>query len=183
MSIPARKSALGIAISLIVFGLGLPVAFWLLAVAIDQALGLTPLLPRSLSLILAATAALIGVFWVSWSYSYLVFVGKGLPLEAFGRALHPTRILVTTGPYAYVRNPMVIGMFFILLGAAFLRGTLSGFVVIPVLMALVALYLAEFEEKALVRRFGADYEEYRDNVPLLIPRVSPYTHTSAGLQA
>ena len=117
---------------------------------------------------------LIGVFWILWAWSYLLFVGQGLPLEVLGRALHPTQILVTTGPYAYTRNPMVLGLRFILLEVAFFRGTLSGFVMVPAVGLLTWGYLAIFEERGLMKRFGASYEKYRRDVPLLFPRLSAY---------
>jgi protein-S-isoprenylcysteine O-methyltransferase Ste14 len=176
MTVGTKKAALGITVSLIVFGIGLPVAYWFISMALDHAFGVRAFVNMPVSLILAATAMVIGVFWVSWSYSYLLFVGQGLPLEAFGRAFHPTSILVTTGPYAYTRNPMVIGMLFILAGVAFLRGSIPGVVLIPFLTIAVAVYLVAFEEGALLARFGPDYQEYRRNVPLLIPRLTPYIH-------
>jgi len=71
---------------------------------------------------------------------------------------------------------MVLGILFILLGVAFLARSISGIVFVPILAALFKLYLVEFEERALVARFGADYEEYRRNVPSLIPRFTPYVH-------
>ncbi len=176
MSVGAKKAALGLAVTGLFFGAACPAAFWFASVFLDRAFGLRSVVPVPVSLILAAAAILTGAFWVTWSYSYLVFVGKGLPLEAFGRALHPTSILVTAGPYAYTRNPMVLGALFILLGIAFLRRSVAGMTMVPILAGVAVAYLVAFEEKALVRRFGADYEEYRRNVPILLPRLSPYVH-------
>ena len=51
------------------------------------------------------------------------------------------------------------------------------FLVVLGLIGLTAwLYLAVFEEKGLVARFGEDYEKYRGGVPLLFPRLSAYVH-------
>lgn len=176
MSIGVKKAVVGISIALVVFVLGIPILFWLAVRAIDRGLGLQPLLGEGTALILAATSALVGLFWVTWSWSYLVFVGRGLPIEAFGKALHPTSVLVTAGPYAYTRNPMVLGYLIILLGVAFLAHSPSGVVAIPILAGLFYLYIVAFEEKALVARFGADYEQYRRSVPALFPRLSAYVH-------
>jgi protein-S-isoprenylcysteine O-methyltransferase Ste14 len=71
---------------------------------------------------------------------------------------------------------MVVGALFILLGIAFLRRSLAGIAMVPALAAVAAAYLVAFEEKALVKRFGADYAEYRRNVPMVIPRLNPYIH-------
>ncbi|MCX8053583.1 MAG: isoprenylcysteine carboxylmethyltransferase family protein [Armatimonadetes bacterium] len=180
MTISIKKAAIGLTVTGLFIGVGAPAAFWFASALLDSALGLRPVLPMPVSLILAAAAILIGVFWVTWAYSYLVFVGRGLPLEVFGRALHPTSVLVTSGPYAYTRNPMVLGALFILLGIAFLRRSIAGMAMVPIIAAMVAAYLATFEEKALVRRFGADYEVYRRKVPMLIPRLSAYIHQPAS---
>lgn len=180
MSVGIRKAVFGLMATVIGIGLILPMVFWLVAMAIDRAMGFQAVIPLPVSLILAAASILVGVFWVTWAYSYLVFVGRGLPFELFGKAVHPTRVLVTAGPYAYVRNPMVIGELFILLGVAFLARSPSGLLLVPLSTALVYLYLAEFEEKGLVRRFGADYEDYRRNVPAMVPRLTPYVHEPAA---
>ena len=176
MSISVKKAVVGIALSVVGVGLVIPVAFWFVALALDRAFGLKPMFGKPSSQILSAAAILVGAFWISWAYSFLLFVGKGLPLELFGRAFHPTRILVTTGPYAYTRNPVVLGLLFVLLGVAILGGSISGLVMVPIVAVLTLLYLLAFEEKGLVGRFGADYEEYRRNVPRLVPRISPYIH-------
>lgn len=180
MTVHIRRVVLGVVAMFLGMGVAAPLAYWLICTSLDKAFGFGTLVAMPISLILAAASILVGVFWISWSYSYLVFVGKGLPFEAFGRALQPTRELVTTGPYAYTRNPMILGELFILLGVAFLAGSISGVCLVPIVTVLVYAYLVEFEEKALVRRFGADYEEYRRNVPSLVPRLSPYIHEPAA---
>lgn len=176
MTLGVRKAVFGLAVHLLAVGVFVLAAFWLLATLIDRLLGWGPVLGEPVAQVLGATALLTGVFWVSWAYSYLIFVGKGLPLEWFGVALHPTRVLVTTGPYAYVRNPALIGLLFLGLGVAFLAQSLAGILLVPLFAVLIAAFLLGIEEKGLAKRFGADYEEYRRNVPLLIPRLKPYIH-------
>lgn len=180
MTIGIKKAALGLILTFIGLVFVLPLVFWLISVQADAAFHVGPILPIPVSLILAATFILIGIFWITWAYSYLVFVGKGLPFEVFGRALQPTQVLVTTGPYAYTRNPMVLGALFVLLGVAFLARSPSGLILVPIASLIAYIYLVTFEEKALLERFGSDYEEYRRNVPALIPRLSPYIHEPAG---
>lgn len=161
---------IGFWIALIVFGIVFPGAFYLISKWLDNLLGLMPFPPESVNQFLAAFALLVGIFWVLWAYSYLHFVGRGSPIEAFGIALYPTQTLVTTGPYAYTRNPMVLGELFILLGIAFAVRSLAGLLLIPVLAVAAVVYLKLFEEPGLVRRFGEAYIEYRRRVPVLIPK-------------
>jgi protein-S-isoprenylcysteine O-methyltransferase Ste14 len=148
-----------------------PYLFYILSMAIDFRLGHPQGIsyPPSINQFAAAFSALVGVFWILWGYSYLHFVGKGTPIEAFGMALYPTRFLVTTGPYAYTRNPMVFGLLFVLLAVAFYSCSISGLVMVPVIALIAAAYIRAFEEPHLERRFGAEYAEYRKNTPLLIP--------------
>ncbi|MDH7601802.1 MAG: isoprenylcysteine carboxylmethyltransferase family protein [Armatimonadota bacterium] len=176
LTINTRKAVIGLAITGAFFAALVPLGFWWATLWIDSALKLPPIpfgIPTSL--ILASAFIVIGVFWITWAYSYLVFVGQGLPLEAFGRALQPTKVLVTTGPYAYTRNPMVLGALFVLLGVAFLRRSTAGIVLVPILAGLAAAYLKTFEEKGLAQRFSDEYERYRRVVPMLFPRVTRHT--------
>ncbi|NLN79045.1 MAG: hypothetical protein GX141_09020 [Armatimonadetes bacterium] len=175
--ISIHKRVIGAAISVIVVALLVPAAFWAATWALDRAFGLSRLFGMPWSSIVGAAGILVGLFWVLWSWSYLLFVGRGLPLELCGRALQPTRFLVTTGPYAYSRNPMMLGLLSILLGIAFLRGSVTAFVSVPVI-ALLWLFVAESEEAELLLRFAKDYSKYRTEVPLLLPRLSAYVHTS-----
>jgi len=71
---------------------------------------------------------------------------------------------------------MVLGLLFLLLAVAFYRGSASGFALVPIIAVGAWIYLAVFEEKGLVARFGDDYERYRSSVPLLFPRLSAYVH-------
>jgi protein-S-isoprenylcysteine O-methyltransferase Ste14 len=86
----------------------------------------------------------------------------------------PTKRLVVRGPYRYVRNPMISGVLFVLLGEAVLFGSLPLLVWFGVVLAVNAVYLPLVEERGLRRRFGQEYETYRANVPRWIPRARPW---------
>lgn len=87
---------------------------------------------------------------------------------------NPTKRLVIRGPYRYVRNPMISGVLFVLLGEAVLFGSLPLLVWFGLVAAVNAVYLPLVEERGLRRRFGEDYETYRANVPRWIPRLRPW---------
>ena len=86
----------------------------------------------------------------------------------------PVGKLIITGPYAYMRNPMLTGVFLILLGEALLfqSRALGWYWLIFVMIN--AFYFPLSEEKGLLKRFGKEYETYKNNVPRFIPRLSPY---------
>jgi protein-S-isoprenylcysteine O-methyltransferase Ste14 len=86
----------------------------------------------------------------------------------------PTQNLVVTGLYRYVRNPIYVALVAVILGQAVLFGDqrLLGYGVL-VWLAFHA-FVVGYEEPALVRRFGTEYEDFRANVPRWIPRLTPW---------
>lgn len=165
-----KKKFLGLWIMVAMYGIVVPWAFFLLFSWLDFTLGLSPILSTGISVILAAASFLVGFFWIFWSYSYLHFIGKGTPVEAFGIALHPTEKLVTTGPYAYTRNPMLFGVLIFMLAIALYYRSLTGMLMIPIILTVELVYIAMFEEPYLIKRFGKEYKDYRKSVPSLFPK-------------
>ena len=171
------KMVAGLGVVLL-FYVTIPLLYLVTAGVLDRALGLPPLLPAEINLFLAAICVLVGLFWSSWAYSYLHFVGKGSPAEIFGYAIYPTQNLVTTGPYAYSRDPMVFGMFFILLGITLYANSIAGVAMLPLAWLIAWIYIRRFEEPGLVDRFGEDYVHYRGSVPMFFPSLRPYARAA-----
>jgi protein-S-isoprenylcysteine O-methyltransferase Ste14 len=90
----------------------------------------------------------------------------------------PTSRLVVRGPYRRVRNPMISGVLFVLLGEAAAFGSVALLVWFLAVFALNAVYIPLVEEPGLVERFGADYERYRRHVPRWLPRLSAWNQES-----
>jgi protein-S-isoprenylcysteine O-methyltransferase Ste14 len=44
----------------------------------------------------------------------------------------------------------------------------------------VVAFVRLYEEPALLRKFGAEYEEYRRNVPRWLPRLTPWRPQDSG---
>ena len=86
----------------------------------------------------------------------------------------PPRRFVVSGPYRFVRNPMISGIIFLLFGEALLLRSVphAGWAVLCA--ALNLTYIPLVEEPQLKRRFGAPYEEYSRNVPRFVPRLTPW---------
>ncbi|MCZ6464136.1 MAG: isoprenylcysteine carboxylmethyltransferase family protein [Proteobacteria bacterium] len=85
-----------------------------------------------------------------------------------------TRNLVVEGSYRHVRNPMISGVFSILLGEAILLGSFPIFVWLLAFVAGSALYIPLSEEPRLERRFGEPYLLYKHHVPRWIPHRTPW---------
>jgi protein-S-isoprenylcysteine O-methyltransferase Ste14 len=91
----------------------------------------------------------------------------------------PPRRLVVHGIYRYVRNPMISGVFLILLAQSLLIASVPVAVWAAAFFAVNATYIPLVEERGLLRRFGAEYELYRRNVPRWIPRRSAWNPASS----
>jgi protein-S-isoprenylcysteine O-methyltransferase Ste14 len=102
------------------------------------------------------------------SFARFALQGLGTPAPVF-----PTRHLVVTGLYRYVRNPMYVAVTGLIAGQALLLGNRTllsyGIVVWLCFHAFVLLY----EEPVLRKKYAAQYEEFCQNVPRWIPRSRP----------
>lgn len=72
----------------------------------------------------------------------------------------PTQHLVVEGMYRHVRNPMIAGVFAVLLGEAWLAASVPLFLWCTFFVLVNALYIPLLEEPGLVKRFG---DECKDN--------------------
>lgn len=91
----------------------------------------------------------------------------------------PPERLVVHGIYRHVRNPMISGVFGVLLGEAALFGSLPLLWYFGLVVLLNLVYIPLVEEPELERRFGATYRDYRQNVPRWIPRPRPWQPTQS----
>lgn len=89
---------------------------------------------------------------------------------------NPIDKLIVTGPYAYVRNPMLSGVFLFLLAESLLLQSWALFYYFLVFVIINIIYFPIFEEKDLLKRFGKEYEIYKRNVPRFIPRSTPWKY-------
>jgi len=113
-----------------------------------------------------------GVGLLIWTVVLFDRVGKGT--LGVGKVMGEPVNLVVRGPYRHVRNPMISGVLFILLGEAAV--TASGWLLLwfAIFFAFIASVIRFWEEPHLARRFGDEYLSYRRNVPRWIPRVSAW---------
>jgi len=79
--------------------------------------------------------------------------------------------LVTTGLYAYTRNPMVLGYSMLPCGMGIMFRSPGMAVPITAIVLLVNVILVKTtEEPGLEERYGEEYRAYRRRTPFLIPR-------------
>jgi protein-S-isoprenylcysteine O-methyltransferase Ste14 len=85
----------------------------------------------------------------------------------------PPRRLVMSGLYRFVRNPMYLGVTAILLGQVLITRSASLAIYWAVWFAVVNLFVMAYEEPALRRQFGAEYDDYARRVGRWVPALRP----------
>ena len=119
--------------------------------------------------LLASGLLLLATMLTVWAAFSFAISGLGSPLT-----IDPPRELVTSGPYAYVRHPFVIGV----IGQIVALGIAVGSV--PVIgygaVILIVWYygIRPGEERTLLNRFGESARAYFQNVRGFRPRMTPY---------
>lgn len=78
--------------------------------------------------------------------------------------------VVGSGVFGLIRHPIYLGSILFYLGLLFLTLSLFAAIVWLVIIGFYH-YLALYEEKLLLAKFGTAYEEYMKHVPMWIPRI------------
>ena len=129
-------------------------------------------------------AVLLGVGVALLVIGVVLFVASLRRFAAEGKGTlapwDPPREFVVTGPYRYVRNPMITGVIVVLAGEAAVLRSVPHATWAVTFFALNAVFIPLLEEPQLRRRFGAPYEEYCRNVGRLIPRLTPWNSGAKG---
>jgi protein-S-isoprenylcysteine O-methyltransferase Ste14 len=111
-----------------------------------------------------------GVLVLLHAFARFAIDGLGTPAP-----VAPTEHLVVTGLYRHVRNPMYVAVVAVIVGQVmlFVDPMLLAYAV--VIAAANAAFVKAYEEPALRRQFGAEYDVYRAAVPGWWPRLHGWT--------
>jgi protein-S-isoprenylcysteine O-methyltransferase Ste14 len=90
--------------------------------------------------------------------------------------------LTTTGPYAYVRNPLYLGSLIMAIGFAVAAQS------VWVLLIMVAMFFAIYlpvirSEETFLRRSFPTFDEYAQNVPRLLPRLHAFNRGAGAFSS
>lgn len=142
------------------------IGYVILALQFDRLFNFPKFLSESLSFYISVPVMIAGMFFIIWSNTIFLSV-KGTPVP-----LNPPPVLVTKGPYAYTRNPMLTGLFFFMFGLGIYLQSISLFFIFSPLFVLLNYWeIKHIEEPELEKRLGNDYAEYKKRVPMFIPKV------------
>jgi len=102
------------------------------------------------------------------SFARFALQGLGTPAP-----IAPTQKLVVTGLYRYVRNPIYVGVVAVIFGQALLFADQRLLSYAALLWLFFHVWVLVIEEPTLKETFGAQYEDFRANVPRWVPRLTP----------
>jgi protein-S-isoprenylcysteine O-methyltransferase Ste14 len=117
--------------------------------------------------LLGALMVLSGAAVLLDSFARFAWKGLGTPAPVF-----PTRRLVVSGLYRYVRNPMYVAVVAAILGQALVFGDLRLLGYGAAVWLGFHVFVVFLEEPSLRATFGAEYDAFCAAVPRWIPRLS-----------
>jgi protein-S-isoprenylcysteine O-methyltransferase Ste14 len=103
------------------------------------------------------------------SFARFALQGLGTPAPVF-----PTRHLVATGLYRYVRNPMYVAVTSAVLGQGLMLGNTTVLEYGGFVWLLFHIFVLAYEEPTLRASFGSEYQSFCAAVPRWIPRLTPW---------
>jgi protein-S-isoprenylcysteine O-methyltransferase Ste14 len=129
-------------------------------------------------------ASFFGLAGLRWMGALLMLVGTLLLMDAFARfalqgigtpaPVFPTRHLVVSGSYRYVRNPMYVAVVALILGQGLLFGNARVLVYGLCVWLAMHLFVLIYEEPTMRKSFPADYAVFSAHVPRWAPRLTPW---------
>ena len=114
--------------------------------------------PTLLTIAIGSGVALIGLAIRAWASGHI----------------RKARVLAVTGPYAYTRNPLYFGTFFLGLGFTVASGVWWLAILFAALFIGIYLPVMSVEAEDIRRIFGQDFDEYSRNVPMFFPRFTQW---------
>lgn len=79
-------------------------------------------------------------------------------------------IVIQNGVFSVVRHPIYLGAVLFYLSLLVVHFSLIA-ALIWVIIILFYVYLCKYEEKLLIQKYGSDYETYKSETPMLLPRI------------
>jgi len=152
------RNFIGYILGFLVFVAGIPaLMFW---AAGRSFLWMPSLVPA----VLAVCLIIPGLALSIWSIVYMKKVGEGNPFDAYNHEVAPrTRHLMTGGPYAFSRNPMLLGIYIYDIGVMLWLWSALPLLIFAIEVLLLTLQVRS-EEKRLEKDFGQEYLAYKNRV-------------------
>ena len=127
--------------------------------------------PTVLSIVLGGLSIVLGEWLRIWAVGY---AGGSTRTRTLGAA----RDLVTTGPYAHVRNPLYLGNLVLSLGVCVIANVYWMIAVLSIGFLVQYTPIIRYEETYLLEMCGDRYRTYCAAVPRFLPHPRPYAEPS-----
>ncbi|PCI20446.1 hypothetical protein COB64_01880 [Candidatus Wolfebacteria bacterium] len=119
------------------------------------------ILPEDISIVLGVLFLIIAPLLIFWAHNSTYFLArKNKAHEIENIKVHHFR----RGPYKFSRNPIYLGLVFLVLGFSLLINSIFIFFALIIAFIFVHTYILPREEKFLKDTYGEDYLEYREAV-------------------
>lgn len=115
---------------------------------------------------LGVIPVLIGISIFFFCIKDFIFKGKGTPAP-----YHPPKELVANGLYKFTRNPIYVGVLFVLFGEILLFESFILLFYSCLIFLIFHIFVITFEEPYLKSNFGNSYENYCNSVPRWLIRL------------
>jgi protein-S-isoprenylcysteine O-methyltransferase Ste14 len=131
-----------------------------------------PVTPSFGLFVVGLAISVVGLILFIATVRMFIMIGNGtiMPWD-------PTKKLIVASLYNHVRNPMILSLIILQVGEAILFTSYGIAVLAALNFAINTVYFIFSEEPGLEKRFGAEYIEYKQNVPRWIPRLKPWRPT------
>ena len=109
------------------------------------------------------------------AYAGIIIVFLGIALSAISAGMfvkadtgllpfEEATVLVTGGIFRFTRNPMYLGMFLMMFGAAFLMGSIGALIPLLIFVLIIRYNFVAGEERFMEAAFGQQYLDYKSKV-------------------
>lgn len=123
-----------------------------------------------------AGTVLTGVYWFGWllalTSTYLIdhfdLFGLRQAYFALRGTKDPGQEFKTPLLYKIVRHPLMLGFLLAFWAAPQMT---AGHLLFAITITIYILFGVQFEERDLIAQFGTTYQQYRQRVPMLLPRI------------
>lgn len=108
--------------------------------------------------------------------SIIVFIGEGIRVWASGHLIRNEEV-TTSGPYAYLRDPLYLGRILLLIGFCIMAWGYNWIILLIGLGVFFFNYMPRKYRKEMARLenlFGEEYKAYASYTHSLLPQLRPY---------
>lgn len=137
----------------------------------------TAVIPIPFKVYFEGTSTLL--LWIVGFLLMLAGIAFRIYTAGYLQGKHTTTTIIadymcTSGPFAYIRNPLYLGNFIIGLSLAVAFNEWYGYLLFAIHYIGVYSILISYEEKFMAEKFGTAYADYREHTRRLIPRLKPF---------